>query len=48
MMGLKKCRSHNDSTQAVPKHVEDCVPIVFILQFIEGWFHKLNFASDTV
>jgi len=33
MMYLKKCRSPDDGTQAVLKHVGDCVPIVFILQF---------------
>ena len=32
MMELKKCRSPDDGTQAVPKHVGDCVPIVFICQ----------------
>ena len=34
MMELKKCRSPDDGTQAVPKHVGDCVPLVFILQFM--------------
>jgi hypothetical protein len=32
----------------MPKHVEDCVSVVFIFQCMLGWLDKLNFASCTV
>ena len=35
----------DDGTKEVPKHVGDCVPIVFAFQCLYGWFDKLNFAS---